>query len=173
MGRNQEALTLLNAATACSAGSTHASTSCTSAARCPSSKPPISRGARVGAVDRVHGQLHLRSLRTRGAACDGGRPGPRLDDTSQTTIRLGAYLHDLGKVRVPHEILKQARPAHADEFAVVQLHPIWGLELLAAVEFPWDLKRSSAGITSATTARVTPTACGGTRSRSRRRSWGS
>jgi len=63
-----------------------------------------------------------------------------LDDTSQTTIRLGAYLHDLGKVRVPHEILNKPGPLTQDEFAVVQMHPIWGLELLAAVEFPWDLK---------------------------------
>jgi putative nucleotidyltransferase with HDIG domain len=63
-----------------------------------------------------------------------------LDETSQTTIRLGAYLHDLGKVRVPHEILNKPGPLTRDEFAVVQMHPIWGLELLAAVEFPWDLK---------------------------------
>ncbi len=63
-----------------------------------------------------------------------------LDDTGQTTIRLGAYLHDLGKVRVPHEILNKPGPLTRDEFEVVQMHPIWGMELLAAVEFPWDLK---------------------------------
>jgi len=63
-----------------------------------------------------------------------------LDETSQTTIRLGAYLHDLGKVRVPHEILNKPGPLTREEFDVVQMHPIWGLELLAAVEFPWDLK---------------------------------
>jgi putative nucleotidyltransferase with HDIG domain len=63
-----------------------------------------------------------------------------LDDDAQTTIRLGAYLHDLGKVRVPHEILNKPGPLTRDEFEVVQMHPIWGLELLAAVEFPWDLK---------------------------------
>ena len=63
-----------------------------------------------------------------------------LDDTAQTTIRLGAYLHDLGKVRVPHEILNKPGPLTREEFEVVQMHPIWGLELLAAVEFPWDLK---------------------------------
>lgn len=65
--------------------------------------------------------------------------GP-LDETTQTTIRLGAYLHDVGKVRVPHEILNKPGPLTRDEFEVVQMHPIWGLELLAAVEFPWDLK---------------------------------
>jgi putative nucleotidyltransferase with HDIG domain len=63
-----------------------------------------------------------------------------LDATSETTIRLGAYLHDLGKVRVPHEILNKPGPLTRAEFEVVQMHPIWGLELLAAVEFPWDLK---------------------------------
>jgi len=64
----------------------------------------------------------------------------QLDDTALTTIRLGAYLHDLGKVRVPHEILNKPGPLTAEEFEVVQMHPIWGMEMLAAVEFPWDLK---------------------------------
>src|SRR5690349_15995246 len=66
--------------------------------------------------------------------------GLDLDDTAQTTIRLGAYLHDLGKVRVPHEVLNKPGPLTREEFEVVQMHPIWGLELLASVEFPWDLK---------------------------------
>ena len=63
-----------------------------------------------------------------------------IDDAGETTIRLGAYLHDLGKVRVPHEILNKPGPLTHEEFEVVQMHPIWGLELLASVEFPWDLK---------------------------------
>jgi putative nucleotidyltransferase with HDIG domain len=63
-----------------------------------------------------------------------------LDETSETSIRLGAYLHDLGKVRVPHEILNKPGPLTREEYEIVQMHPIWGLELLAAVEFPWDLK---------------------------------
>ncbi len=63
-----------------------------------------------------------------------------LDEHTQTTIRIGAYLHDLGKVRVPHEILNKTGPLTRDEFEVVQMHPIWGLELLADVEFPWDIK---------------------------------
>jgi putative nucleotidyltransferase with HDIG domain len=64
----------------------------------------------------------------------------RLDDHAQTTIRLGAYLHDVGKVRVPHELLNKPGPLTHDEFEIVQTHPIQGIELLAAVEFPWDLK---------------------------------
>lgn len=63
-----------------------------------------------------------------------------LDDLAVTTIRLGAYLHDLGKVKVPHEILNKAGPLTRDEFEIVQMHPAWGIDLLAEVEFPWDLK---------------------------------
>ncbi|PYO98883.1 MAG: hypothetical protein DMD60_02995 [Gemmatimonadetes bacterium] len=63
-----------------------------------------------------------------------------MDERAQTTVRLGAHLHDLGKVRVPHEILNKPGPLTRDEFEVVQMHPIWGIELLASVEFPWDLK---------------------------------
>ena len=27
-----------------------------------------------------------------------------------------------------------------EEFDVVKMHPVWGVELLATVEFPWDIK---------------------------------
>ena len=63
-----------------------------------------------------------------------------LEEEVQTTIQLGAYLHDVGKVKVPHEILNKPGPLTRDEYEVVQMHPIWGIELLAKVEFPWDLK---------------------------------
>jgi putative nucleotidyltransferase with HDIG domain len=63
-----------------------------------------------------------------------------LDDHEQTTIRIGAYLHDVGKVKVPHEILNKPGRLTHEEFAVIQMHPVWGVELLATVEFPWDIK---------------------------------
>ncbi len=63
-----------------------------------------------------------------------------LDEEQQTAIRIGAYLHDLGKVRVPHEILNKPGALTPEEFRVIQMHPVWGLELLATVEFPWDIK---------------------------------
>jgi putative nucleotidyltransferase with HDIG domain len=63
-----------------------------------------------------------------------------LDALEITTIRLGAYLHDLGKVKVPHEILNKPGPLTQDEFEVIQMHPVWGIDLLDGVEFPWDLK---------------------------------
>jgi putative nucleotidyltransferase with HDIG domain len=63
-----------------------------------------------------------------------------LDDQQQTTIRLGAYLHDLGKVRVPHEILNKPGKLTDAEFDVIKMHPVWGVELLVTVDFPWDIK---------------------------------
>ena len=63
-----------------------------------------------------------------------------LDEGQQTTIRIGAYLHDLGKVKVPHEILNKPGKLTDEEFRIIQMHPVWGVELLATVEFPWDIK---------------------------------
>ena len=63
-----------------------------------------------------------------------------LDEHAETTILLGAYLHDLGQVQLPHEILTKAGPLTQVELEVLQMHPIWGIELLANVDFPWDLK---------------------------------
>ncbi|HEY3279813.1 MAG TPA: HD domain-containing phosphohydrolase [Gemmatimonadales bacterium] len=62
------------------------------------------------------------------------------DEEQETTILLGAYLHDVGKMRVPHEILAKRGTLTREELEVVRMHPIFGIELLASVEFPWDLK---------------------------------
>ena len=63
-----------------------------------------------------------------------------LDEVEQTTIRVGAYLHDVGKVKLPHEILNKPGALTAEELELVRMHPVWGLELVANIEFPWDLK---------------------------------
>jgi putative nucleotidyltransferase with HDIG domain len=63
-----------------------------------------------------------------------------VDDQVETTILLGACLHDLGLVKVPHEILHKKTPLTPAEADVVRQHPLLGIELLANVEFPWDLK---------------------------------
>jgi putative nucleotidyltransferase with HDIG domain len=63
-----------------------------------------------------------------------------LDEHAETTILLGAYLHDLGQVQVPHEILTKSSPLTRVELELLQMHPLWGIDLLANVDFPWDLK---------------------------------
>lgn len=56
------------------------------------------------------------------------------------TVRLGAYLHDLGKINTPHEVLNKNGRLTNEEFEVMKRHPVDGLELLAEVDFPWDIK---------------------------------
>ena len=63
-----------------------------------------------------------------------------LEDAELTTVRVGAYLHDLGKVRVPHEVLNKAGKLTNEEFDMMKLHPVHGIEMLAAIEFPWNIK---------------------------------
>lgn len=63
-----------------------------------------------------------------------------LDDVQQTTINFGAYLHDVGKVKVPHEILNKPGKLTPEEFRIMSLHPVWGIEMLEGIEFPWDIK---------------------------------
>jgi putative nucleotidyltransferase with HDIG domain len=63
-----------------------------------------------------------------------------LDPIQQTTVRLGAYLHDVGKVKVPHEVLNKPGRLTAEEFELMKLHTVHGVELLAEIEFPWDIK---------------------------------
>ncbi|MGI9628766.1 MAG: HD domain-containing phosphohydrolase [Longimicrobiales bacterium] len=62
-----------------------------------------------------------------------------LDPKVLMWFRMGALLHDVGKVIIPDEILNKPGKLDAEEFAIVQQHPAAGESLLAGVEFPWDV----------------------------------
>jgi putative two-component system response regulator len=49
-----------------------------------------------------------------------------LDDASIVALRRGGYLHDLGKIAVPDEILKKGSNLTPEEWAVMKLHPVTG-----------------------------------------------
>lgn len=49
-----------------------------------------------------------------------------LDQESIVALRRGGYLHDLGKIAVPDEILKKGTNLTAEEWAVMKLHPVTG-----------------------------------------------
>lgn len=63
-----------------------------------------------------------------------------LSEEDRTAINLGAYLHDVGKVRIPHEILNKPARLTKEEFEIMKLHTVYGIELLKDIEFPWDIK---------------------------------
>jgi len=55
-------------------------------------------------------------------------------------FRMGALLHDVGKIVVPPEILNKPGALTAEERALIETHPDAGVELIADVEFPWDIE---------------------------------
>jgi HD-GYP domain-containing protein (c-di-GMP phosphodiesterase class II) len=55
-------------------------------------------------------------------------------------FRMGALLHDVGKVSVPLEILTKPGGLDDTEWSVMALHPVFGVDLLEGVEFPWDVR---------------------------------
>ena len=63
-----------------------------------------------------------------------------LDPQDLTWFRMGAFLHDVGKVAVPSDILNKPGPLTDSEWAIMKQHPESRVELLANVEFPWDIR---------------------------------
>lgn len=49
-----------------------------------------------------------------------------LDDESIVALRRGGYLHDLGKIAVPDEILKKGTNLTPEEWVIMKQHPITG-----------------------------------------------
>ena len=51
-------------------------------------------------------------------------------------LRIGAFLHDLGKVGIPTDLLLRAGDLEPEEFAVVQTHPEIGARLIRPLALP-------------------------------------
>jgi putative nucleotidyltransferase with HDIG domain len=62
-----------------------------------------------------------------------------LDEMTIFWFRIGALLHDVGKIVVPSEILNKPGPLSPEERSVMERHAAAGSDLLADVEFPWDI----------------------------------
>jgi HD-GYP domain-containing protein (c-di-GMP phosphodiesterase class II) len=56
-----------------------------------------------------------------------------LDRVAAYELELTAALHDVGKMRVPKDILHAPRTLTDDERSVMAIHPIWGFEIVAGV----------------------------------------
>jgi putative two-component system response regulator len=49
-----------------------------------------------------------------------------LDEDSLVALKRGGYLHDLGKIAVPDEILKKGSDLTPEEWVIMKLHPVTG-----------------------------------------------
>jgi putative nucleotidyltransferase with HDIG domain len=59
----------------------------------------------------------------------------RLDSESKETLRLGALLHDIGKIGVPDEVLRKSSALTAAEFETIKTHPSAGARILRSIPF--------------------------------------
>lgn len=60
------------------------------------------------------------------------------DEERFKSIRRGAYLHDVGKIGVPDEILRKPGPLDKEEWAVMRRHPMLGVHMLDGILFLRD-----------------------------------
>ena len=51
------------------------------------------------------------------------------------------FIHDLGKISVPAEILSKPYRLSKNEFGIIKEHPKAGSDILAEVEFPWPISK--------------------------------
>jgi putative nucleotidyltransferase with HDIG domain len=63
-----------------------------------------------------------------------------MDARSLFWFRLGALLHDIGKIIVPTEVLNKAGELTHEEWAIMKRHPEAGLELVSDIDFPGDVR---------------------------------
>ena len=54
-------------------------------------------------------------------------------------LRLASTIHDIGKVRVPAEILTNPDGLSDAEYSIIKMHPALGHEILKTIDLPWPI----------------------------------
>lgn len=62
-----------------------------------------------------------------------------LSPTQVDAVEMAALIHDIGKIKVPAEILSKPGPLDEVEYLLVKTHPMAGYNLLKNVDFPWPI----------------------------------
>lgn len=62
-----------------------------------------------------------------------------LDENRIHGVRLGAMIHDIGKVGVPAEILSKPSKLTSVEMQLIQEHATMGYNILKDINFPWPI----------------------------------
>lgn len=101
--------------------------------------------AMMATVEAVSAMVELRDPYTSGherrvgelAAAIGAEMG--LTGETITGLRMTGYVHDIGKISVPAEILSKPGRLTEIEFEIIKNHARSGYDILKGVEFPWPL----------------------------------
>lgn len=62
-----------------------------------------------------------------------------LSEDEITGLRLAGLIHDIGKIRVPAEILTNPHKLSEAEFTIIKLHPVLGYDVLKNLHLPWPI----------------------------------
>ena len=82
----------------------------------------------------THGHEHRVAMIAAAIAAELGLEPSRIEG-----VRIAGYLHDLGKIRVPTEILVKPTRLTQEEFNLVKLHAQASYEILKPLQFPWPV----------------------------------
>jgi len=104
--------------------------------------------AMMATVEAVSAMVELRDPYTSGherrvgelAAAIGAERD--LPEESVTGLRMTGYVHDIGKISVPAEILSKPGRLTDIEFEIIKTHARSGYDILKGVEFPWPLPQT-------------------------------
>jgi PAS domain S-box-containing protein/putative nucleotidyltransferase with HDIG domain len=64
-----------------------------------------------------------------------------LSEEQISGLRLAGLIHDIGKVRIPAEILMNPDGLSEPECMMIQAHPRLGYEILKTIDFPWPVAK--------------------------------
>lgn len=64
-----------------------------------------------------------------------------LDKNRIEGLRLGAMIHDIGKINVPGEILNRPGKITRHEFEIIKPHSQLGYEIIQGLSFPWPIEK--------------------------------
>ena len=93
------------------------------------------RRARAGGRARRARSVHRRPFGARQHFAVAIGEELKLDADAKETLRLGALLHDIGKIGVPDEVLRKSGALTAAEFETIKTHPSAGARILRSIPF--------------------------------------
>lgn len=56
----------------------------------------------------------------------------QLSETEQTSIAIGAFLHDVGKLAIDEGLLNKSEQLTRQEYAIIRCHPVYGADILTS-----------------------------------------
>lgn len=63
----------------------------------------------------------------------------QLTEDDVKALYMASLVHDIGKIRIPAEILTKPSKLTFEEYELVKTHPRVGFEILKSIEFPWPI----------------------------------